>query len=84
MKKNSAVTVIVTTVTITQPKCSVPHVIGKIKAPLWIRYGTVKTGIRLAKNATVYAKQRKRLTCRRKVKVNNLNNVLLKTCSPVV
>ncbi len=78
MKKNSVATAIATTVTITQPKCSVPHVTGKIKAPSWTRSGTVKTGIRLAKNATVYVKRRIRQLLCCKVKVNNWNDVYLK------
>ena len=78
MKKNSVATAIVTTVTITQPKCSVPRVTGKIKVQLWTRSGTVKTGIRLAKNATVYVKRRIRQLLCCKVKVNNWNDVYLK------
>jgi hypothetical protein len=78
VKKNSVATAIVTTVTITRLKCSVPHVTGKIKVPLWTRSGTVKTGIRLAKNATVYVKRRIRQLLYCKVKVNNWNDVYLK------
>jgi hypothetical protein len=78
VKKNSVATAIVTTVTITQPKCSVPHVTGKIKTPSWTRSGTAKTGIRLAKNATVYVKRRIRQLLNCKVKVNNWNDVYLK------
>ena len=60
MKKNSAATATATTAMITPTKCSVQPVTGNNKSPIVDTLWHCEATTRLAKNATVYVKPKKK------------------------
>ncbi len=64
MQADSAATAMVTTVTITQPKSSVPRVTLKVLTRLWTRYGAAANGAKSAKTATASKKPKKPKTAK--------------------